>query len=388
MSKRICFIIALLILCSTCSMAQKRRTTRKKTKSKQEVVDEQFQERLRLMAASTQDVIVVDSIVVGKKNFLAHYKISSDAGTIATYEDYFGTKMSDSSFVYVNEMGDKCYYSHGDTTHIELYTRDLVGGEWTSAIKVAGLDSSVYKKQNFPFMMPDGVTFYLAATGKESIGGYDIFVTRYDSEDNRFFTPENIGMPFNSTANDYMYVVDEINQIGWFASDRNQPKDSVCLYIFIPSETRTIYSNTKYTEEQLMSLGKLQSIAATWRDGTARTQALKRLANTTTESDDSKTGTSIYFVINNTTIYTSLSDFTVDINKEKYLQLLELKQLFKKQNSSLNKARNYFSRATEEEKKQLTTEILNGERNAENIENNISDLEKEIRNSENEKRNQ
>lgn len=92
-----------------------------------------------------------------------------------------------------------------------------------------------YKSVNYPFMMPDGTTFYFAATGEESIGGYDIFVTRFDSESGSFLKAENIGMPFNSTANDYMYAIDEFNDIGWFATDRSQPEGKVCIYIFIPS---------------------------------------------------------------------------------------------------------------------------------------------------------
>ena len=36
------------------------------------------------------------------------------------------------------------------------------------------------------------------------MGGYDIFVTRYNSDTDNYLNPENVGMPFNSPFNDYM----------------------------------------------------------------------------------------------------------------------------------------------------------------------------------------
>lgn len=51
-------------------------------------------------------------------------------------------------------------------------------------------------------------------------------------------------MPFNSPANDYMYAIDEFNNIGWFASDRYQPDNKVCIYVFVPNSSKK-YTITK-----------------------------------------------------------------------------------------------------------------------------------------------
>ncbi len=371
------------MLCCTCGMAQRKRRTKKKEKTQEEILAEQFQERLNMMAAATQDVVVIDSIVVAKDKFLSYYTLSTDAGTIGRYEDVFDdNEASVGSYVFVNEMGDKCYFSHGDTVNTALYTRDLVGGEWTKPVKLAGLEDTLFVRQDFPFMMPDGMTFYFASMGEESIGGYDIFVTRYDSEDNRFFMPENIGMPYNSTANDYMYVVDETSQIGWFASDRNQPKDTVCIYIFIPEASRTVYSNVKYTEEQILALSRLHRIADTWRDGSERQEALARLDGIRKQDHDRKTTSNMHFIINDNTVYTSPSQFKVKENIDRYIQLHDLRYQLSKQQAALDKARVYYTKATQQEKEQLKSEILAGEANAEYLDSQIKTLEKTIRNTE------
>ena len=49
--------------------------------------------------------------------------------------------------------------------------------------------------------MADGVTIYYASDG-EGLGGYDIFVTRYNTNTDTYLVPENVGMPFNSPYND------------------------------------------------------------------------------------------------------------------------------------------------------------------------------------------
>ena len=66
------------------------------------------------------------------------------------------------------------------------------------------------------------------------MGGYDIYTSTYDKETKRFLTPVNIGMPFNSEADDYMFVIDEYSNTGWFARNRNPPADTVCIYVFVP----------------------------------------------------------------------------------------------------------------------------------------------------------
>lgn len=86
------------------------------------------------------------------------------------------------------------------------------------------------------------MTIYYASDGDGSMGGYDIFVTRYNTNTDTYLVPENVGMPFNSPYNDYMYVIDEYNNLGWFASDRYQPEDKVCIYVFVPNDSKRTYN--------------------------------------------------------------------------------------------------------------------------------------------------
>lgn len=119
---------------------------------------------------------------------------------------------------------------------MQLYSRIKLINNWSDPEPLNTLNEQ--GNVNYPYLMADGVTLYYASDGEGSLGGYDIFVTRYDSESSSYLRPDNIGMPFNSPANDYMYVIDELNNLGWFASDRYQPEDKVCIYVLFQMKRR------------------------------------------------------------------------------------------------------------------------------------------------------
>lgn len=373
----------LILLMAMTAAAQKRGNAAKGTKaSKTEL---QPDPRIERMTAATQNVIFIDSIVVDKSAFLSRYRLNPEAGSLQRYNDFFDSEDQPNSYVYINELGEKCYYSIEDSDgETRLYTSDFLNDGWTDPELMDGIyDGEKYNSLNFPFMMADGCTLYFAAKGTESIGGYDIFMTRFDSETGQYFTPENIGMPFNSTANDYMYAIDELDSIGWFVTDRNQTDGKVCIYMFIPSETHQTYSPDEYTEAQIEGFARIARIADTWDDTDARERALERLKQIKPERKSRKRSGNIAFVVNDNMTYTKLSDFKSSENANKFWQLQATKQNMTSLGKALDKARAYYATANAQEKKKLRTEIMASEQRYENLEKQIMQTEKEIRNAEN-----
>ena len=241
--------IILMLMITIIGAAQKRKQTpRHKTQVSPEVAA--WQERLDRMTMATQRIMVIDSIVVDKNDFLQHYYLNPEEGHIDSYSHFFNTQQQPNAYVYLNAIGNQCILSQEDEDGIiNLYESDKEGNKWTKPRLLQGVnDAKQFFHVNYPFMMPDGVTLYFAAEGDESLGGYDIFVTTYDTEEDRFLTPENIGMPFNSEANDYMMVIDEYDRIGWFATDRGQEDGKVCIYTFVPSDVRQTYDPETYSK--------------------------------------------------------------------------------------------------------------------------------------------
>ena len=377
----------LMISLSLCCGAMAQKAKKAKTATKAVVVVED--PRLEEMRQSIQKIIFIDSVVVDKKDILSVLNQTKDVGTITTLAKFFNTEDDGDSYVFLNEMGNKCFYSKKDedsSTHYkELYVSDLIGNQWTNTQMVTGLanddDEGALTNKNYPFMMSDGTTLYFAAQGEESIGGWDIFVTRYDVEDNTFFRAENIGMPFNSPANDYFYIVDDINNIGWFATDRNQPEGKVCVYAFIPSVARRNYDADAMDEEQLKSFASLHSIKDTWGKGNERDEALRRLNEaknkiTTVKGD-------FVFVVNDNVTYTTFSQFKNKRNAEKMKSLLTANDKLERLNNAIETSRSNYAKASAAQKDVRSNEIRDMEQQIEELEQLISKQEKEIRNSEN-----
>ena len=379
-------ILTIALLLSLSMSAQKR----KKHVVKKPVVEEpQEDPRITSMREMTQQIIIIDSIVADKDQLLSQLRLSDETGRIVSSVDFFGE--GDSTTVFINEMGNKAYLSQpDDSLHQQLCSSDLLGGEWSKPQLLKGISEGI-SEAAYPFMLADGTTFYFAGKGEESIGGYDIFMTRYDARSNSFLKPENIGMPFNSEANDYLFAIDEYAHIGYFVSDRRQPEGKACLYIFIPKESRKTYDPIVYTEAEIRGFADISSIADTWGNGEERNAALARYydisinslkaANTNSQPEDN-TIASQELVINDALTYSSTKDFRSREAAVLYKQLIEARQQLCSLNGQLEKSRSYYSKATGAEKQSLRREILQAESQVIQLNSQIQTLEKETRNAE------
>ena len=378
-------IIALALLLPLSLSAQKK----KKRVVKKPVVEEpQEDPRITDMREMTQQIIIIDSIVADKKQFLSRLKLSSETGAIMSKEAVFGKSRADSASVFVNEMGNKIYYSQATNGRQQLYTCDKLGNEWSDPQQLKGLSEGL-EETAYPFMLADGITFYFAGKGEESIGGYDIFFTRYDSRSSSFLKPENLGMPFNSEANDYLYAVDEYSRIGYFVSDRRQPEGKVCIYVFIPSESRKTYDSSKYSEEQLRDLSAITRIADTWGNGAERKAALTRWKNIEKENaikaNGKKSQTALYaeFVINDALTYYSSTEFRSEEAKKLYIQVVLDRQKLDKQNKELESLRDKYAKSSKAEKKKLAPQVKKAEEDVKYLYYLIKKRERQARNEEN-----
>ena len=364
---------ALLLL--PCAAQRKKAAVKKKAAPVVEISEEEL--RFQEMLEATQKIMFIDSIVVDKQEFLQYYRLTAEAGAISGYNQFFHSDDQPYSIVYVNQLGNKCWYSQNG----KLFTSDKLEGRWSESSALEGLGR--FQRANYPFMLSDGLTLYFAAISDDGLGGLDIYASRYDSESGAFLKAENIGLPFNSDANDYMYAVDDFNGVGYFATDRRQPEGMVCIYTFVPNQKRITYSVDELGEETVRSRARIERIADTWTDEDLRAETLNRLNNAVQPSSKKKKEGAISFVINDVVVYTSLNDFRIADNKERFRRLADMKKRFEEQGSELDKMRVYYAgKAGADEKARLRSELQTYEERYYQLETEIRQLEKSIRNSE------
>lgn len=372
---------------------------RKSAAAESLLLDSVRQGRAKLHA--TERIVIIDSIVCDKAQALREIELSRESGRIDSYASTYHTRDNSGATIYENEFANKRYLAVLSTVPegseasptLRLAVSDKIGDHWSQPTPLKGLDNeddeaegTASYAQNFPFLLSDGITLYYGATGPESMGGYDIFVTRADGEDGSFLAPENMGYPYNSTANDYLLAIDEFTQLGWFITDRRQPEGKVCIYIFIPNDTRQLYGDETSAAE-LRALARLTSIRDTWVKGekgeTAQALGLKRL-EALRDSHSAKGGnkTEFVFPIDDSRTYTRLTDFKSPVARQKMQQWVQLNKNSETDATMLSRLRDNYATAAAADRKQLGATILKLEATYYPQLEQLQQLAKDIRNAE------
>lgn len=330
--------------------------------------------RAARMIRATEDVAVIDSFTVDKNDLLSALKLSRESGEIA---------MGESGPQFTNEMGDKrLVVRTDDEGKTGLYAQVKLIDRWSDPEALASLNDTA-DNLTYPFVDSDGVTLYYAAESEECLGGYDLFVTRYDSDDNAYLRPNNVGMPFNSTANDYLYAIDDFNGLGWFASDRFQPEGKVCVYVFVPNEQKVTYDYEATDPEQMIRLASLHDIRSTQTDADKVRRARQQLAQVMYGTKEQQKQADFELVVNDRSVYTQWADFRSEEARTKFRELLQLQKDLDGLCASLEQQRSRYAQGNRATKQQLAPGMLDQEKRVAELRRDVARLTVEVRNLEN-----
>ena len=250
------------------------------------------------LLSRVEDIAIIDSVVVNKEEFLKYYKFNSELGTLSQQSIKINGRKKADKIKYTTQRQDRVYFSDTIKGNLNIFTSYKLLDSWTQPVSISEIINS-NSNENYPFLLADGVTVYYASDGEKSIGGYDLFITRYNPTTDSYLAPENIGMPFNSPFNDYMMVIDEQRKLGWFATDRYQPAGKVMIYTFIPNEVKEIiHSEDKEYIRQVAALKSYHKVIASTAESTSEK------VNQSTRSDKQ-----FEFVVNDTIVYTNINQF-------------------------------------------------------------------------------
>lgn len=278
-------------------------------KNKKQAPDElgEMQSRLimmRNMLERVEKIEIIDSLVVDADDFFTHYRLSRSAGHLVPAAEA-GTDAA--TVVYRPENNGELIWAEADTTGtLRLMSAQILDDGTTDSPRHLDDELAGGGNADYPFLMSDGMTLYFAADGDNSLGGYDIFLTRRN--DDGFFQPQNIGMPYNSPYDDYMLAIDESTGIGWWATDRNRIPGKVTIYVYITSPTRV---NVDVDDPALAGLARISSIAATQTPGKDYSALRERIAAIGDGRHSTRTGQAAFEIaLGNGRIARSLDDFS------------------------------------------------------------------------------
>lgn len=213
--------------------------TKRENRDKRYTVEreiEMCQNGKKLLTTFT-DIIVSEKKEIDQEKFFRLYNnmetVGGDILVSENFQSKLDKKMGHTPIVHYPAEAKAIYYSsYGETgsTGKDIYVRRrLPDGKWGEPQRVqGGVNSS--EDEDFPFMHSSGDFLFFSSKGHNSMGGYDIFMSRFDPLSNTFKKPENVDFAISSPDDDLFYVVDETFQNAYFASSRQSQNGKLHVY--------------------------------------------------------------------------------------------------------------------------------------------------------------
>ena len=149
----------------------------------------------------------------------------------------------------------------------DLYISILKNGSWTNAENLGPTINSEYDEVT-PFLALDGRTLYYSSNNLKSMGGFDVFKSKFDDFSENWTNPKNVGIPINSAGDDTYFKLSKTGLKGFFSSDRkdgfgkrdlfvayfkkNQKEQNTTstppLYVDVPEYKKTVSFNAVVLE--------------------------------------------------------------------------------------------------------------------------------------------
>jgi hypothetical protein len=295
---------------------------------------------------------VVKKDTVNEHNFIDAYELPEEAGTLARNKSFFKTGVPPENIMYRTEKGDDVYFvlNETDTTTHDIYMMEQLLDRWSGSKNLREPVNSDYDDRN-PFLMVDGTTFFFASDRPGGMGGLDIYRSIYDPESNTYSEPENLGPPFNSPADDYLFAADVFDERAWFTTNRGvEPGKAVVVKLVWDN---TVIKNLTEDIEQIKTIASLPLAEGNFWDERSTEQA--HIQDRKNQSDIEE----FRFYINDTIVYTRYEHFLSDAARSEFkrgrsidIKKDSLEQLMR------NKRQRYAQSYDQEELNQLMDEIL------------------------------
>lgn len=133
--------------------------------------------------------------------------------------------------IFIPDGSRDIYYSAKDEEGIRnIYATHLTDSLW-SVPTLINEQMTSSSDEIYPMLSPDGLSLYFASKGLYGMGGYDLYVSNWNSETNDWDMPVNMGFPYSSPYDDFLFVNTEDGKYSIFASNRECGRDSVTIYV-------------------------------------------------------------------------------------------------------------------------------------------------------------
>lgn len=171
----------------------------------------------------------------GKSLFLYRHKEKGglfythfDEGSMGGWEEPHkvdkpvNSKYYETSLCYSKDSS-KVFFSSdrpGGLGGMDIWMMTRIGKDEYSEPKNLGSQINTPYDEDAPYLHLNGSRLYFSSNGPASMGGYDIFVTQFDTIGKSWGPSVNLGEPINTTDNEIYFVISQSGKFGYLTSGR------------------------------------------------------------------------------------------------------------------------------------------------------------------------
>lgn len=189
------------------------------------------------LLTNIQEIVVLEKTSSETESFFRYYNLEEIGGKVLTTPDAllskYDVKMGHQGVIHFQPNSGAVYFSSygkDGSTGKDLYKAFVLpDGQFSTPERLPDVINTPYD-DDYAFLHPDGVSFYFASKGHNSMGGYDVFKSTVDPITGDFTPVENLDFAINTPDDDIFYVVDSLHQNAYFASSRSSSQDQMHVY--------------------------------------------------------------------------------------------------------------------------------------------------------------
>ena len=140
-------------------------------------------------------------------------------------------RMADGSLAAFDPSMTKLFFARDNEGQSDIYTSTRVQDSLWSAPALLGDDYLSPGDETMPIVSYDGKKLYYSSKGLFGMGGYDLFVCQWDESAKKWGEPQNLGFPFSSLGDDFLFSDTPDGNFSILASNRDCGADSVTIYV-------------------------------------------------------------------------------------------------------------------------------------------------------------
>ncbi|HIA12936.1 MAG TPA: hypothetical protein EYN69_12830, partial [Flavobacteriales bacterium] len=190
---------------------------------------------LELMTHKSE-ISVLKKTEIKETEYFRSYDMSIFGGKLLVKPDDFKSAADkdkgERSIIYLGKDANMLFYSSYGTlgTNKDIYLvtkRD--NGDWGEP-KILSTTINTEYDEEYPVMYPNSNILYFCSKGHNSMGGYDIFKSEYDSSSGSWSKPINLDFAINSADDDILYLTTPDELTAYFSSKRSSILGKINVY--------------------------------------------------------------------------------------------------------------------------------------------------------------